>query len=73
MEPRPQNLRVPKPKKKKARGVSETRRGLKGSLLLEEISVDYRVIYKSCKRFLVMILFFGADNPTSSVLVVLRD
>jgi hypothetical protein len=29
---------------KKARGVSKTRRGLKGSLLLEEIKNNYRVL-----------------------------
>ena len=51
------------PKKKKARGAYETRRGLKGSLLLEEIYLNYRVFYKSCKLFLGAVLFFGAENP----------
>ena len=56
----------PKPQKKIARGASETRRGLKGSLLLEEINLNYKVIYKSHKPFLGVILFFGADNPMCS-------
>jgi len=40
-----------------------TRRGLKGSLLLEEINPNYRVFYKSRKLFLGAVLFFGAENP----------
>ena len=73
MEPQPQNLRIPNRKKKKARGASKTRRGLKGSLLLEEISSNYKVIYKSGKLFLGTILFFGADDRVANLLIVLSN
>ena len=69
----PQNPHIPNPKKKKARGASETRRGLKGSLLLEEINANYRVIYKTGKRFLGAISLFGGDDPIRNSLIVLPD
>ena len=73
VEPLPQNPHIPNPKKKKARGASETRRGLKGSLLLEEINANYRVIYKTGKRFLGAMRLIGGDDPMLNSLIVLPD